>query len=302
MKKNILILQYGTDNFFCNQYKKSGIAVENILKDINKIFKAIRLINKKSKIRFSSIWYGEWKRKLCMYDTVIVFDHSDNIDLVNYIHKKNKEIRIIFWFWNSVANSINPNLIDDKICEKWTFDHRDAVKYHMKENTQYYFEVNYSKRNSIKNDVFFVGIDKEREEILEKCKEIFEDNELSYNLNVVKEKKTKLSINKKYYNYMKYEDVINGIMESKAILDIVNNEKQYGITLRPLEAIFYEKKLITTCQHIDQFDFYNKENIFILGKDDVSNLKYFISSKYKKVDKEIKKKYTFNNWLNRFFI
>ena len=48
-------------------------------------------------------------------------------------------------------------------------------------------------------------------------------------------------------------------------------------------------------------DFYCKDNIFIIGKDDINDLAEFINRPYKEVDSEIVDQYDFSSWLNRFF-
>lgn len=303
MENKILMLQYSNNDYFAKQYKKSGINVENILKDVNKIFKIFRIINLKLKIPLLSIWYGNWKKYLDKYSTVIIYDHPQNIDVVKYIYKKNSNIRIIFWYWNSVSHSINPNLIDDNICEKWTFDHRDAINYNMKENTQYYFENDSNINIDMKyeNDVFFVGIDKGRKKFLDKLKEDFNQFNITYNFVIASQIKTRFSFNKKYINYIPYEKVIENVLKSKAILDIVNNDEQNGLTLRPLESLFLKRKLITTNNTIDGYDFYNKNNIFIIGKDDISELSNFLNTPFIEIEDKIIEKYKFGNWLKRFF-
>ena len=67
-----------------------------------------------------------------------------------------------------------------------------------------------------------------------------------------------------------------------------------------MEALFYEKKLITNNKNIINYDFYCKENIFILEKDDIEELPQFLKTPYKKIDNEIVNKYEFENWLEGF--
>lgn len=87
---------------------------------------------------------------------------------------------------------------------------------------------------------------------------------------------------------------------SRAILDIVK-EGQVGITKRPMEAILFNKKLITNNKAIEKYDFYCPENIFILGKDSLNNLKTFIHTPYKTLPKQIVEQYIFENWFDTFF-
>jgi hypothetical protein len=89
-----------------------------------------------------------------------------------------------------------------------------------------------------------------------------------------------------------YADVVAQDFKSKALLDLVQ-ENQNGLTWRPIEAMYYRKKLITNYENIRQYDFYRKENIFILGKDDLSTLNLFINSEYADLPVEIVNRYTY---------
>ena len=89
------------------------------------------------------------------------------------------------------------------------------------------------------------------------------------------------------------------IAESKCILDY-NQEGQVGLSLRPMEALFLERKLITNNTDIKNYDFYNHDNIFILGEDNINEIKEFINKPYKKIDQDIIDYYDFDQWLNRF--
>ena len=86
---------------------------------------------------------------------------------------------------------------------------------------------------------------------------------------------------------------------SKSILDIVN-PNQSGLTLRVMESLFFKKKLITNNLFISEYDFYNSQNIFILGKDREEDLHDFINSNYIDVDDSIVTSYDYHNWVKRF--
>lgn len=64
-----------------------------------------------------------------------------------------------------------------------------------------------------------------------------------------------------------------------------------------MESIFFEKKLITTNEDIANYDFYRKENVFIIGKDDYKDLPKFLNTPYKKIVDY----YDYHNWIKRFF-
>src|SRR5690606_23044414 len=149
----------------------------------------------------------------------------------------------------------------------------------------------------ISNDILFVGVDKGRKNQLDDLKNLFDDmgfaNQIYVvgNRNLFGQHKGNQPI-----GYGKYLEYIAG---SKALLDLVQT-KQTGLTLRVMESIFFNKKLITNDLNIDTQPFYNKNNIFILGKDKMESLKSFLDLPYESLSEEIVNYYDVSTWLGRF--
>ena len=99
--------------------------------------------------------------------------------------------------------------------------------------------------------------------------------------------------------FITYKENLLNVQKTKCIVEIVQ-DKQYDITLRPLEALAFNKKLITNNPHIKSYTFYNSQNIFILGEDDLNRLDDFIYSPYSEVDHSILQKYDINTWVDSF--
>ena len=75
----------------------------------------------------------------------------------------------------------------------------------------------------------------------------------------------------RYYEYLKQ------IENSRIICEVVQ-KGQSGLTVRALEALFFEKKLITNNESIIEFDFYDSNNIFIFRDTTSENdIKNFLS-------------------------
>lgn len=152
-------------------------------------------------------------------------------------------------------------------------------------------------------DVFFAGKDKERLKTLLELKEEFTRHGIKTEFLIFPERGKKYTESEKVHMVFKgqrwweylipYEAILEGDLRSKAILDIVQ-EGQTGLTWRPIEALLLERKLITNFVGIKEYDFYSKENIFILGEDDMSLLVHFLNSPYSKVSEKVKQRYTFS--------
>jgi hypothetical protein len=163
-------------------------------------------------------------------------------------------------------------------------------------NTTYYFkDLQLPKSKKEKVDVFFCGLSKGRNSFLFTIQNRVEKMQLVPYFHIVdeqlpiEEQKPRLS----------YQENLEYISSCKAVLDILQ-EGQDGMTLRVMEALFFQKKLITNQLSLVKADFYHPNNIFIIGKDNWNNLKSFMSTPIVPISEEIKYKYDFFSWVERF--
>lgn len=94
-----------------------------------------------------------------------------------------------------------------------------------------------------------------------------------------------------------FEENLIRSFNSKVLIDLAPPE-QYGLSFRVFEALGFQKKLITNNQTITKYDFYHPDNIFIYGKEETENLKYFLEKPYVPISEEIRQKYSFRNWIH----
>lgn len=282
--KKYIILKYDITSVFFPKLRNDNIYSfykPNINQLILKIF---------SKLNLNFLFFGKWKKILKDIDVVILFDTGYKSNISKYIQRKNKNCKIIFYNWNLINEDTKFILHDINISEIWTFDKNDASKYNLKWNPQFFTHEVKLELKDLKYDILFLGRDKGREVLIENYNKIFQQKKL----------KTKLCIIKNEKNYIPYNEYLQLLSESKCILDILS-PNQSGFTLRVMEALFLKKKLITNNKEIKNYDFYNKNNIFILEEDNTENIIDFIKSDYKTISKEIIDLYDFENWLKRFF-
>lgn len=251
-------------------------------------------------------WLAGWKDKVAEYDTIMIFDGIRGRDVVEYIRQYNKQARIIIYYVNPMAPTDRkcPRFYQGMGCEFYTFDPKDAVEYNMVFKPLFYSGgvQQFSERTDIVQDIFFVGVDKNRLPMLIKLKEEFAKANLTSKMIVVADKHRNYSSDEKTMlsQPISYEDVIDNVRHSRCVLDIVQ-AGQSGITLRPMEAMMNDKKLITNNLYIKEYDFYNPENIFILQERDISELAGFVRKPMVPVPLDIKENYTFEKWAEGFF-
>ena len=169
-----------------------------------------------------------------------------------------------------------------------TFDRQDSINYNMAYFPQFYRSYNQNVSSAIEYDFFFCGRDKGRRNIIEKYKSLFSKIGTCKFL-IVETNCTSDALG--YFEYIKQ------IEKSRVICEVVQ-EGQSGLTVRALEALFFEKKLITNNVSIIEYDFYDKNNIYLFS-DTTSehDIIDFLSLPTKHIGSDRKMKYEVNNLL-----
>jgi hypothetical protein len=215
MNKTLLLLDRD-DDLFARMSAKGNIDVRRAYDTKSIILKIIRRAHLVSKLPFFSVWNGSWKTDLKSYDTVIIHASNLKAPIVYYIHKHEPRIRVILWYWNPVATTVNPNSIPDKYCEKWSFDPSDCKKYNMKYNSQFYFkEIKISKKKVI-SDVLFVGKDKGRYEKLVTLKDNLLSRGVVTDFLIMPDNQRSRLYGKKYSPRLSYSKILDKISQSRS--------------------------------------------------------------------------------------
>lgn len=228
-------------------------------------------------------------------DYIVVFDSGVTIKYLKKLKKMFPQKRIIYWYWNDVKYALPPSKIPEDI-EKWSYSEHDCAAYGLFFNTQVIIADKKAVSWPILYDVFYVGKDKNRFEVLKEYEKKIRDLGLEVYFHIVGNKNH--SLNGKYMNPVSYEQVQDWIMQSRCIFDYYENENM-GLSLRPLEALYFKKKLITNNVNIVNYDFYNPSSIFLLGQRDLGELIQFVETP---VDyrNDCSQYYAFGNWYKRF--
>ena len=277
-----IILKNKKDIYFFNKIsKKYNIEEFYFLNTDKLLFKLLK------KIKIFIL--GKWKKEINKYDKFIIFESLYNEKVTKKIKRTKKENKVILYFWNYIDDNNKYILNDKNIDEFWTFDKNDAQKYNMKYNPQFYIKNIKIQGEQNKYDVLFLGRPKTRKKDIIDLEKKLREEGIQTNFKIIENEK----------DYVSYDEYLKMIAESKCILDY-NQEGQVGLSLRPMEALFLEKKLITNNTDIKNYDFYDNDNIFILGEDNINEIKEFINKPYKKIDQDIIDYYNFDQWLKRF--
>lgn len=242
-----------------------------------------------------SFWY---EKSIVCNDIkyIIVYDPQITVNYLNWLHAKLPEASIIFTYNNMVGKSrhLLPSQIPEFV-KVWTYDDYDSNKFGLNLRP-YFIDSKPILTNNKDYDVFFVGCDKGRGEWL--CGFEKQLQKMGLKTKFIITKDGKFSRKKKYYQVpISYSEVLDYDSRSRAILNVVM-ENQEGVTQRDIESLMFNTKLITTNKHLKNKDFYNPNNIFILGEREIKDLKEFIKTTPDPVDEEVFKKHTFEHWMD----
>lgn len=98
------------------------------------------------------------------------------------------------------------------------------------------------------------------------------------------------------FDKMSAADISDIVEQSRMILDI-QHPKQTGLTMRTIEMVGMNKKIITTNASIKKYDFYNPNNVAVVDRKNVQIDMNFLKTPYEPLDEDIYEKYSLKNWI-----
>lgn len=300
MKKNLDFLGYKNVDFIF--YSEEKFKYKNLSEKLNNLFRKTVLKDKnyKEKLRaeFIENTLIQKAQNLPQYDVILVMNTDFFSDeFLKILKTKTKKLVGNHWDGLNRTPHIYPkiNFFDTF----FVFDKEDV-----NENKNIFFLTNFffdfdkdETKIESKQDIFYLGTYvKDRFPALKKISEIFTAKKISQKIVLFSwDKKDAEGLITFTDKFISYEENIKNVKESKALLDLKLKEHN-GLSFRFFEALKYNKKLITNNSDIKNYDFYRKENIFILDEDPENGLKDFIENPYQSIPEEIKNKYSFENW------
>ncbi len=256
---------------------------------------------------FSNLYYFD-------YDYVFVLTGRRlKNEILKYLKKKCKKAKFILYLWDDIARV--DGMIDnlhffDKV---FSFDSKDCKKYGFNFLPLFYSNVFTSFKLDKIYDLFYCGvIHVGRFELLKNIVSFSEENNLNLksallisSLGYYKRYLLDSSFRKKYSKHcinraLSLNDFAKYLNESKATIDMPI-KSQTGLPMRCIEALAAQAKIITTNEHIKEYDFYCPENVMIIDRENPVFDVDFIKSPYKPIPKEIVEKYSLENWIRTIF-
>ena len=172
-----------------------------------------------------------------------------------------------------------------------SFDAVDARRYGIAMTGQFfrYVDTAPATADGAMTDCFFCGLPKDRRWLLDTLRGVLERQGCTCDFIIPGGGTPRIP----------YDEYLHRLARSRCVVDICQSG-QTGLTRRPLEAVFFGKKLITNNALIRTFDFYNPENVFIFGAESEARLADFVRTPAVPVPEEILDKYDVNGWVSQF--
>ena len=184
-----------------------------------------------------------------------------------------------------------------------TFDPADAAKYQLELVEQVYRRVDGYRKSAPEDvDVYFLGKDKGRFDALHRLGAQLQALGLRTEILMVPDRgrdypsQTGLTVCDRE---MSYSDNIERINRARCLLEWIQ-DNQSGLTVRTLEALFFDKKLITNNAWVLQLPLYHPARIFVVGHDDLDQIVSFLAAPMPRIADAELARHDFSHWIGQF--
>lgn len=311
---------YNFEKHIINAIKKIDFQVDffNEKPELNIWFRIIQKLPNIFFEKYLDKYYQKIVNLKVEYDYVFVI-RAEMIDEKYLISLKDnqKNAKFIMYQWDFVDNL--PKLKSqikyfDKI---YTFDANDASNFNFQLKPLFFTTEHINKSKEKKEDKYkisFIGSHhSDRFEFVKLFKKVNELDTKDFFYHLYRPKLSYIYnkyLSKNNIGSISFKDVQNKTITEKETLDILNNSntildihhvKQTGLTIRSLEALGLKKKLITTNPLINEYDFYNQNNIFQITRENPYVPKEFFKRNYQEIDYKVYNSYCVDEWVKDFF-
>ena len=240
------------------------------------------------------------------------------LDFLIELKLKNTKIKTILYLWDSIKNKRNVSIIIEHFDKVFTFDRSDSIM-----NKQiaflplFYIAAYSSKSNSCNHNYYnlaFIGTAHSgRFNIVNAISKngkfentrnflfFFSPSKLVFLLKrFLTDELNGLSIKDISFKPMASSDIFYVLANSNIVIDIEHPD-QNGLTMRTIEMLGMQKKLITTNKNVVDYDFYHPSNILVIDRNDPHIPTNFLESSYQPIGDAIRHKYCISAWLTNIF-
>ena len=246
------------------------------------------------------------------YDIVFVVNGESFTEKLILVFKRRfSQAKFILYVWDSIDNKPDVLRFIKFYDSGYTFDKVSAEKHGLRFRPLFFlsgFESMPARENLY--DISFVGtVHSDRYPILSELNNYLPSNIKAFMYLYIQapwvywvRKLTNLKFMKSKFSDFKFkpmskEAVQELFISSRIIIDI-EHPNQTGLTMRSIEALGAQKKMITTNSSIADYDFYNDSNILILDRSHPRVPNSFLYTEYHPVSENTYNRYRLSSWLD----
>ncbi|MCU8022003.1 MULTISPECIES: hypothetical protein [unclassified Shewanella] len=260
------------------------------------------------------------KAKCIEYDYLFVISpEAISKKIVEEIKLTNPNMKSILYMWDAVGNKNDSDKLIYSFDFCYSFDRNDVVSIpKMQFLPLFYsecFDFKYMEESSKKYSVLFIGtVHSDRYTLVNKIIKQFNVVPLpSYTFFYCPSKLLFLmkKILDKEFFHIPLKDIsfssldkvsIRKLISMSDIVIDIEHSSQSGLTMRTIETLALNKKLITTNADVKHYDFYSSNNICIVDRKNPVLNEGFINSDYVSPSDIIVNKYSLKNWVRTMFV
>jgi hypothetical protein len=253
------------------------------------------------------------------YDHIlIVRGEAISLERIRRLKQAQPAARLSLYLWDSMHYNPNARDILGEFDDVFSFDRVDADSNPKIEFLPLFygreFERSAEWRGTPSYDVCFIGtLHTDRYKVLEKVIDLLEARGRKVFVYGYYPSKTlfrlrsifdpgfrKFAAKHVRFTGMKLPEVVDRIAESRAVIDI-NRPKQLGLTMRTIEAVGAQRRLITTNVDIANYDIFSPHAIRVLDRHDPVIDDAFLDSELTPFDESVRQRYSVSAWVSRIF-
>jgi len=266
------------------------------------VLNVVRLIWFKLRLPFRSIWYAN--KNANNQGVLVLFEDMVSEDYLAWLVNHNRESRVIFCYWNPIALSrISVETVRKSGCEAWSYSYEDCKKYGMRHVSPLLCESIYrgieKRTDRMLYDVVFAGKDKGRLGLIQELMDKEYWKSLTWGLYVSPDHFWQIGKKKVYKKLLTYNEIMRFQVTGCAVLELMPSPSN-ETTMRTFDAIYFRQKLITNNVNIVNREFYNKNNVFVIGIDKDENIIDFLRTPYEELPDEVLGGFKAEKWSYQF--
>lgn len=251
------------------------------------------------------------------YDYVFVIKGEHlTLEAISIIKSKNRSAKWVFYLWDSIARIPGSARILDQFDEVYSFDRIESIENPILKFNPLFYREEYrqvASENNLPYSVYFLGwYHSDRLRLVKKIATFCDENGLKHNMKLYGGKFSfllqsliggELKGNRKLLTFrpLSARENMEGILGAHCSLDIAH-PLQNGLTMRTIELLGAQKKIITTNCDIVNYDFYTPNNVLIIDRENPELNMDFFRSDYTPISLEVLEKYTLRSWLKRMIL